>query len=77
MRMHVTALMIYTAIFLQHLLAALLSNVMFSVINRRWAFYFFYINHIGNPVIYYALVPKFREGVKENLSKMIACKTAQ
>ena len=63
--MHVRALKIYAAILLQFVMATLASSVMTVIFVERWALYFFYINHIGNPVIYYCFVPKFREGVKE------------
>ena len=62
--MHVRALKIYTAILLQLILASGFS-MLAGLIGRRWMAYVFFINHIGNPVIYYCFVPKFREGVKK------------
>ena len=64
-RIHVEAMKIYTAILLQFLLASIVSTVGIVIFKKIWMGYFFYINHIGNPVIYYCFVPKFREGVKE------------
>ena len=62
-QMHVKALKIYTAILLQFMISTIICAVGINV-KQMWAYYFFYINHIGNPVIYYCFVPKFREGVK-------------
>ena len=62
--MHVQALKIYMAILLQFLLANAISLVGISVFGQLWMAYFFYINHIGNPLIYYVFVPKFRESTK-------------
>ena len=64
--MHVRAMKIYTAILLQFLLASIVSQLVITVFGQLWMVYFFYINHIGNPVIYYCFVPKFREGVKKH-----------
>ena len=63
-RMHVQALKIYSAILLQFMLSTLFCVVGDVVFNQRWVVYVFFFNHIGNPVIYYCFVPKFRESVK-------------
>ena len=62
-QMHVQALKIYTAILLQFLISTLLCIIGFVIFHQRWMIYICWINHIGNPVIYYCFVPKFREGV--------------
>ena len=70
-QMHVQALKIYTAILLQFMLSTLLCTVGYVVLHQRWMVYFFWINHIGNPVIYYCFVPKFKAGVKESARALL------
>ena len=65
--MHVQALKIYTAISLQFLLLNLLVLGAVLIWRQLWMPYFFFINHIGNPVIYYCFVRKFREGLHQAL----------
>ena len=65
--MHVQALKIYTAVLLQFLLSNLLVVSAIVLCGKRWMLYFFFINHIGNPVIYYCFVGKFREGIHQAL----------
>ena len=55
-QMHVQALKIYTAILLQFMLSTLLCTVGWVIFHERWMVYFFWINHVGNPVIYYCFV---------------------
>ena len=63
---HVRALNIYmyTAILLQFAVVSLISTIGSKVPGLSWLSYVVYIKNIGNPVIYYCFVPKFREGVK-------------
>ena len=61
--MHIQALKIYAAIFVQFVLCIVVSGVLINILKQRWTSYFFFINHICNPVIYFCFVPKFREGV--------------
>ena len=70
-KMHVQALKIYTAILLQFMLSTLLCTVGWVIFHERWMVYFFWINHVGNPVIYYCFVQKFREGVKESVRQLL------
>ena len=72
--MHKQALKIYTAILVQFMIFTLLCVIGDVVFYQRWAVYFFFFNHIGNPVIYYLFVPKFRDGVKENARKLFCRK---
>ena len=69
-RMHVQALKIYIAILLQFILSSILSTMGCIIFERYWMLYFFYFNHVGNPVIYYCFVAKFREGVKKSAKTM-------
>ena len=73
-QLHEQALKIYTAILLQSMMSTLLSMVGYVLFDLHWMLYFFWINHIGNPVIYYLLVPKFRAGVKESV-RVLYCRT--
>ena len=66
-QLHIQALMIYSAILLQFVLATMISSVGIVLFKQRWMVYIYFLNHIGNPVIYYSFVPKFREGVKEGV----------
>ena len=63
--LHVRALMIYVAVLIQMLVAISLSAIGILLIGKQWMVYFIYLNHIGNPVIYYCFVPKFRKAAKE------------
>ena len=72
--MHVRALKIYTAILLQFMFASVVTNVGVTVFDYRWMCYFYFVNHIGNPVIYYCFVPKFREGVKASAGGWCNCR---
>ena len=65
-QMHVQALKIYTAILLQFAFSTMLCLVALALRVHVWMVYFFWINHIGNPVIYYCFVPKFREAAKKS-----------
>ena len=38
--------------------------------NYPWLGYFYHLNNVGNPVIYYAFSDKFREEVKAILSRV-------
>ena len=65
-RLHVEAMKIYTAILLQFLLVYVIGGAGVVFFDKMWMAYFSYINHIGNPVIYYCFVQKFRDGIKES-----------
>ena len=69
-KIHIQALKIYTAILLQFLLAAVVSSILVIVLDNDWMSYLFFVNHIGNPVIYYCSVPKFREGVSTSVRQI-------
>ena len=62
--MHVQAFKIYMAILIQLFASPVVSNTGLLIIGSSWPLYFYFINHIGNPVIYYCFVPRFRDGVK-------------
>ena len=61
-KMHVQAIKVYSSIFLLFTLS-LVSLVLVMRTNILAFAYVYSINHIGNPIIYYVFVPKFRETV--------------
>ena len=67
---HIQALKIYTAIFVQFLFAIVVSGVLIGILKQRWTCYFFFINHVGNPVIYYCSVRRFKVGVNNAIAKL-------
>ena len=63
-------LKIYAAIFAKFVFSVLVSGVLINVLMQRWASYFFFITHIGNPVIYYCFVPKFRAAARDAIGNL-------
>ena len=61
-KMHVQAIKVYSSIFLLFTLS-LVSLVMIILTHISVFAYVYSINHVGNPIIYYVFVPKFREAV--------------
>ena len=61
-KMHVQAIKVYSSIFLLFTLS-LVSLVIVILSNSVVWSYVYFLNHIGNPIIYYVFVPKFRETV--------------
>ena len=61
-KMHVQAIKIYTSIFLLFTLSLVSLLIIIESNNPSWT-YAYFLNHIGNPIIYYVFAPKFREKV--------------
>ena len=61
--MHVQAIKVYSSIFLLFTLSLAAIVIILWSANPAWA-YVYFLNHTGNPIIYYVFVPKFRETVK-------------
>ena len=61
-KMHVQAIKVYSSIFLLFTVS-LFSLVMIILTNSLVLAYVYSLNHVGNPIIYYVFVPKFREAV--------------
>ena len=65
---HMKILKMYFAILALYL-ATILPVVGFALGAGPWLGYFYHLNNVGNPVIYYAFSDKFREEVKAMLSR--------
>ena len=61
-KMHVQAIKIYASIFLFFTLSLVALLIVTWSNNPSWS-YLYFLNHTGNPVIYYVFAPKFREKV--------------
>ena len=62
--------MIYVAVLTQMLVAITVCVIGVIWFKKQWMVYFVYLNNIGNPVIYYWFVPKFREATKAYFKKL-------
>ena len=77
---HVKTLKIYVAILVLYLFSSVPSLLVLASdydddADYRWVGYLYYINNIGNPVIYYAFNDKFRQEVKTLLRSMFRCRS--
>ena len=75
---HVILMKVFAAITLLFLIThtpiLLLS---FRLTHNFYIMYIFFINHIGNPVVYFIMMKRFRKEVKVTCMKCVRCKALQ
>ena len=76
-KMHIQALKIYGCIFVLFSFSVVtLSFVFIMMENQRSAAigsFIYFLNHVGNPVIYYALIDTFRREVNTYFRRVLHC----
>ena len=69
---HIKTLKLYVAILTLFLISVVGSSVTIAY-DSTWAIYVYYSSSVGNPIMYYVLVEKFRTEVKSYCNKLVRC----